>query len=136
MPRVLRSILRKISHSPGVSNALTPGIALAIDVTHMFDKSHVYFLYIDKELQYIGRTDWLWWRNRRHSSDGKQFDRVLALPCPKEMLVAVEKVFIHKHRPKLNRRFYQPTAEELEIYNEFMSGSTNHNAERSRALAG
>lgn len=104
--------------------ALIPRIALAIDVSNLYAEPYVYFVYKDEELLYIGRSAQLATRLQAHKHSGKDFNKVLALPCPEEMPSAVEAVFIYKHAPKLNRRIKRPTAEEFRSYRDFMRGST------------
>ena len=68
--------------------------------------SCVYFLISESnEVVYVGQTVNLCMRIGEHTKT-KEFHRVLYLPTPKSSLLSVEKEFITKLKPKLNKAGY------------------------------
>jgi hypothetical protein len=62
--------------------------------------SGVYFLVDGDEVVYVGQSTNIYNRIPQHHS--KKFDRYMYVPCKPELLNALESLYIHCFRPKLN----------------------------------
>ena len=67
----------------------------------------VYFLALKDEVVYVGQSITVIQRVKQHRSDGKIFDRVYGLPCPRNELDYLESRFIRTLKPILNKTEYK-----------------------------
>ena len=104
-PEKLSVFIKPIQASGPVPQCLD---LIASDLKEMVfsgSPSCVYFLISEyDEVVYVGQTVNLLGRIGEHTKT-KEFHRVLYLPTPKSSLLPVEKEFILKLNPKLNRRY-------------------------------
>ena len=69
---------------------------------HVPDTTGVYFLIHQDRVIYVGQSVAILARIEAHRID-KTFDRVAYIPCAKELLNALESLYIHTLRPRLNQ---------------------------------
>ena len=67
----------------------------------------VYFLALKDEVVYVGQSITVIQRVKQHRSDGKNFDRVYGIPCPRNELDYLENKFIKTLKPILNKTEYK-----------------------------
>ena len=65
----------------------------------------VYFLALRDEVVYVGQSISVIARTKDHRRDGKIFDRVYGIPCPRNELDYLENKFIKTLKPILNKTF-------------------------------
>jgi len=64
----------------------------------------VYFLCDELKILYVGQSVHPYSRVSQHAADGKIFNRVFLIPCPKDELNYIEGKFIRELEPPLNGR--------------------------------
>tara|TARA_R110002167_G_C12314835_1_gene618493 strand:- start:32 stop:586 length:555 start_codon:yes stop_codon:yes gene_type:complete len=67
----------------------------------------VYFLALKDEVVYVGQSISVIARIKDHRRDGKIFDRVYGIPCPRTELDSLEDKFIQTLKPLLNKTIKQ-----------------------------
>lgn len=109
LPKVVRSTFNK------TFNKKNNKYPFELNQRQSFDRRccGIYFLKLDKELVYIGKTKTFFVRMAAHDKSGIEWDEVVFHPVDMKDLNLVEKELIYRYKPPLN------------INNKYQSSSSN-----------